>query len=178
MRQGGFTPIGVLFLVVGIGVGLAAVGTVWQTSVKREKEQELLFVGNQYRQAIASYYQRSPGSVKQYPRSLADLLEDPRSLNTVRHLRRLYRDPITGEAEWGLARDGQGIVGVHSLSHEEPLKKSGFDHRDTAFEGKAQYSDWVFAFKPMQSSSNQSRSTDQSQSTPERHGPGFGAMFR
>ena len=35
-----------------MGVALAGTGMVWHTQVRREKERELLFVGNQFRRAI------------------------------------------------------------------------------------------------------------------------------
>ena len=146
-RARGFTYLTVLFLVAIMSSGLAFVGELWHTSRVREKEAELLFVGNEYRQAIARYYLSGPQ--RQYPRNLSDLLKDPRQPGTVRHLRRLYPDPITGSGEWGLvkAADG-GIAGVHSLSEASPLKSGGFRVRDAALEGKGKYSDWQFAFAP------------------------------
>jgi len=126
--------------------GLALIGEVWHTAAVRERETELLHVGNEYRKAIERYYLAGP---RQYPRSLADLLKDNRQPGTVRHLRRIYVDPITGKDDWGLvkAADG-GIAGVHSLSQDAPLKSGGFAVRDAAFEGKAKYADWQFIYAP------------------------------
>jgi type II secretory pathway pseudopilin PulG len=142
--QAGFTLLAVLFMVAALGVGLAALGHVWETHARREKEAELLFVGHQYRRAIEAYYLATPGPDRTYPKSLEDLLLDRRFPQVVRHLRRLYPDPITGKGEWGLVKEGQGIKGVHSLSADKPLKQAGFDAADKAFEGKAAYSDWKF----------------------------------
>ena len=91
----------------------------------------MLFVGNQFRQAIRSYVQAGPG---QYPATLKDLLLDPRSPTPRRHLRRLFIDPITGKPDWGLvlAPEG-GIMGVHSLSSREPLKRANFEPQDIHF---------------------------------------------
>ena len=61
-------------------------------ATQREKEAELLFRGEQYREAIASYYKKE----QRYPQSLEELLEDKRYPMPVRHLRRLYRDPSPG----------------------------------------------------------------------------------
>lgn len=143
-RQGGFTLLAVLFMVAALGVGMAAVGTAWETAARREKEAELLFVGNQYRHAIERYQQATPGGIKTYPKRLEDLLMDRRFPQTVRHLRRLYADPLTGKSEWGLVKDGEGITGVYSLSRDTPMKQANFTAAYKAFEGAASYSDWTF----------------------------------
>ena len=140
-RSAGFTYIGLLILIAMMGFALTVVAEVWQTVQKRDKEEELLFVGNQFRRAIAMY--RTDAS--QYPRQLEDLLKDPAFAGVRRYLRQIYRDPITGRAEWGLLKpDGNSIVGVYSLSDAEPLKQGGFSLADQSFEGKKKYSEWVF----------------------------------
>ena len=100
----GFSYLIVLFAVAALGAGLAAAGIVWEKAATREKEIELLYAGNAYRNAIASYYERTPGGVKNFPKSLEDLLKDPRAPNTVRHLRRMYKDPVTGSLNAALAQ--------------------------------------------------------------------------
>lgn len=147
-RERGFTYLMALFIVAILGGGLALAGEVWETSAKREKEAELLFIGNQYRQAIRLYYEGTPGGVKRYPRTLDELLSDPRHASTQRHLRQLYRDPLGGK-EWGLvkAADG-GIAGVYSLSEEQPLKNGNFRLRDAGFESAQRYLDWKFVYAP------------------------------
>jgi len=142
----GFSYIGLLILVAIMGVTLAATGELWQTTSKREKEEQLLFVGDQFRMAIQRYYNQ-PGAVKRFPLSLDDLLKDPRSPNTRRYLRRLYADPITGSTEWGLVRGPSGeIYGVYSRSEEEPMKQANFRLADTAFQGRKRYADWQFVY--------------------------------
>lgn len=143
-RQAGFTLLGLLFLVAGLGVALAAVGTAWETAARREKEAELLFVGDQYRRALESYYRATPGQVKRFPSSLADLVKDKRFPQTVRHLRRVYHDPMTSGDLWGEVREGDEIVGIHSLAEGAPLKQAGFPKVYEDFEGKENYRQWVF----------------------------------
>lgn len=127
---------------------LAAVGEVYSRSAQREKEADLLFIGNEFRNAIAHYYERSPG-VQRYPKSLEDLIEDDRFPMPVRHLRRIYRDPMTGTAEWGLVRaPDEGIMGVHSLSKDRPLKQANFDQHNTSFAGSQRYREWQFIYTP------------------------------
>lgn len=125
MRTGrqarGFTYVGALLLTVIVALGLATLGEQWSRLMQREREKELVWRGKQYRDAIASYYERSPGAVKQYPKKLEELLDDRRFVTTQRHLRRLYLDPIT-LAPWDpiLSIDG-GIMGVRSSSNRSVL---------------------------------------------------------
>jgi len=147
--QAGFSFLGLLFLLAGMGVALAALGTMWHTASQREKERDLLFVGDQYRRAIESFWTvpLPVGTVRRLPKNFAELLEDKRFPNTVRHLRRLYRDPMTGGAEWGLQKgpDG-GIAGVFSLSDGQPFKRANLPSAYASFEVAESYRDWVFRF--------------------------------
>lgn len=124
-QQGGFTYLGVLFLIVVMGMGLASAGELWSTASRRDREKQLLWVGTQYAQALRSYYRSSPG-LAQYPKELADLLDDQRFPEARHHLRQLYPDPI-GQGEWALQRGFDGrITGLNSPSTEVPMKQSGF----------------------------------------------------
>lgn len=144
--------LALLFLLAVLGTGMAALGTVWSTAVQREKEAELLFIGAQFSRALESYHRLSPGPEKSYPQTLEALVLDPRFPNTVRHLRRIYSDPMTGAPEWGLVRDAQGgIIGVHSLSEATPFKQAGFAPGQEGFAEAASYRDWVFKAKAEQS---------------------------
>ena len=148
MRKTGFTYLGVLFAVAIMGAVLAAVGSVWHTAQQREKERELLFIGNQFRSAIGGFYEKSSGTVKQYPHSLDDLLKDNRILVTKRWLRKIYIDPMTVKNEWGLVEaPGGGIIGVRSLSEDTPIKTGNFHKEDAEFEGKQHYSEWKFVYR-------------------------------
>jgi type II secretory pathway pseudopilin PulG len=137
----GFTYMGLLFLIAMMGLALTVVSELWQTAQQRDKEEQLLFAGDQIRRAIGRYFASNGG----YPHQLEDLLKDPAFPGVRRFLRRIYRDPITGSAEWGLVKlPGDAISGVYSLSEQEPIKKAGFSLADQDFEGKAKYSEWVF----------------------------------
>ena len=146
----GYTYIGLLIAVVIIGVALAAAGTAWSTHARREREAQLLFVGEQYMRAIQSYYDATPGGAKQFPRGLEDLLEDRRLPVVRRHLRRLYADPMRGDAGWALIRTGPNgtVVGVYSRSEHTPLKRANFPAGLDAFSNAERYSDWKFVFAP------------------------------
>lgn len=144
-RQHGYTYLTLIFAVAFMGAGLAAASSLWHTAQMREKERELLYVGDQYRKAIQLYYAQG----NQYPKELVQLLRDQRVQGVRRYLRKLYRDPITGKGEWGFVKapDG-GIVGVYSLSEEMPFKQADFPKDYAEFTGKTKYSDWKFAYMP------------------------------
>lgn len=145
-RQGGFIFLALLVGMAVIGVGLATVSEVWHQSRQRELEEELLFVGNQYREAITRYYVESPPTNRRFPTQLQDLLQDNRSPDRQRrYLRKLYADPITGEANWGEIRLASGqLVGVYSLSSRTPLKQANFTLKDKGLANKSRYSEWEF----------------------------------
>jgi type II secretory pathway pseudopilin PulG len=138
----GYTYVGVLLAVVLAGVALGAAGPLWRTTVQREREAQLIAIGTEFQHALRSYRDASPGAAV-LPTRLEDLVEDRRLPVTRRHLRRIYVDPMTGRAEWGLVREGDRIAGVHSLSNEvaisrPPLLAAGSGETPHA------YRDWVF----------------------------------
>ena len=133
-----------------MGVTLAGIGTVWHTKQQRTREQQLLFIGNQFSQAISAYYQyQIPATgAHQFPKRLEDLLLDKRQQNTVRYLRKIFVDPITASTEWGLIKDADGgIVGVHSLSEMQPIKTENFGRGNEGLAGKKHYSEWQFSYR-------------------------------
>ena len=133
----------VMVVVVGLAAGLA--GQSWRSTVQRAREAELLWRGQQYQQAINSYYAVRHGQ-QSFPTKLEDLLRDPRFPNVVRHLRKLYKDPMTGE-DWELVTDSsKRIIGVRSRSDLEPFRKDGFPKALDKLKGKEAYDEWEFVF--------------------------------
>lgn len=146
-REEGFTYLWLLFLVAFMGLGLTVAAAIDSTVLQREREKELLSIGRQFRVAIERYYETHlPGSNREYPASLDNLLQDNRVPGIRRHLRRVFVDPMTGKAEWGLVSVGGRIVGVHSLSEKMPIKQDGFEAEDIDFRGKQKYADWAFVY--------------------------------
>ena len=118
--QGGFTYLGVLLAIAVLWVGLAVASEVWVTSARRHKAEELEWIGAQFTQAIGSYYHSTPGAAKAYPQSLQELLEDRRNPTPRRHLRRAYRNPFTGNADWAFVKsDDMRIRGVRCVIPSE-----------------------------------------------------------
>ena len=145
-RQDGVTYLAVLFAVALGSLALAGTGALWQMEARRDKEKELLFIGEEYRRAIASYYDQSPGD-PQYPPRLADLVGDPRFPMPVRHLRRLYADPMSTDGQWEVIRRDGRIVGIASRSTQAPIKIGDFPAEQAEFAGASHYADWQFLHK-------------------------------
>jgi type II secretory pathway pseudopilin PulG len=122
----GFAYIALLVFIIIIGISLGAAGKYWSNVMLRDKEEELLFRGDQYRLALERYYTAIPG-MQMYPQSIDELLKDPRSPVGKRHLRQKYKDPITGE-DFEEIKDPftKRILGVRSTSDKESLKQAGF----------------------------------------------------
>jgi type II secretory pathway pseudopilin PulG len=151
--QGGFTYLSVIVLVAIIGLVTAATLKMGSVLQRSKAEQELLYIGAAFSDALQSYASATPAGQPAQPASLKDLLKDPRFPGTRRHLRKLFVDPMTGKAEWGLVRlgdadgkgDGKGgIVAVYSLSDARPVKIGNFPLRFQAFDGRAHISEWKF----------------------------------
>lgn len=143
-RQSGVTYLGLLFAVALAGIAVAGAGTLWSLESRRDKERELLFIGEEYRRAIASYYSKGPNGVREYPQKLEDLLQDRRFPMPVHHLRRLYRDPMTNNMDWELLRLQGGISGIASRAPGKPIKVAGFASQQEGFESAASYQGWQF----------------------------------
>lgn len=141
-RSGGFTYLMLLLWVAISGVMLMALSRSWVLESRRERDTELIYRGEQIRDALTAYaaVPVSTGSSRS-PARLEDLLEDRRSGQVQRHLRRAWRDPITNSLDWGLVKDDKGgIVGVFSRSKRVPL---------LAPEAVKTYEAWRFEIDPL-----------------------------
>jgi hypothetical protein len=147
--QYGLAYLAVLFLIVAISISLAVVSQNEDLQLKREKEQDWLFVGQQYQRAIASYYEQSPNGLKSLPNSLEDLLLDKRYIKPVRYLRKLYTDPVNFNQAWQtiLNADGQ-ITGVVSESQQAILSINAVaEHVETGDGKPTNYASIKFEYK-------------------------------
>ena len=145
-RQRGFTYVGLIVLVAILGLVGAATVKVESLLRRAEAEQELLETGAEFTRALRSYAAATPRGQPTQPPSLKELLRDPRFPEPRRHLRKVYIDPITGKAEWGILylADRTGVIGVYSLSDSAPLKVANFDYRFQNFENRERISEWAF----------------------------------
>ena len=186
----GFIFLWALFAAALAGIVLAGTRQVWQITSQREKEKELLFVGDQFRQAVMSYYNDASGGPKEYPESLEHLLEDKRGLTTKRHLRKIFIDPMTNTTDWGLVEEPEpeqenssvsissgkkkGIIGIYSLSKGMPLKVDNFKDHNADFSDAVTYQDWKFVFSEESAGSTTTEQKPQSD-TPSSNSP-FGSQ--
>ena len=142
----GFAYLWTLLLVAFMGAGSVVASELYATTARRDKERELLFIGHEFRAALGRYHESAVGGLPRYPLTLEELLRDPRFPNARRHLRRLYADPMTGKADWGLIRQEGRIIGVHSVSEKAPVKVDNFEEEDANFRRKSRYADWTFVY--------------------------------
>lgn len=140
--------MGLLAVIAIAGIGMAGVGIVWHQDSQREREKELLFIGQAYRNAIGSYYENSPSNAKQFPQNLQDLILDTRFPIVKRHIRQLYTDPIARDKEWKLVLQQGQITGVYSSSKLKPIKKAGLPPEFEAFDEAESYDKWRFVYTP------------------------------
>lgn len=88
----GFTLVGVIVIFTVMTVMLSMAMPMWSKIIQREKEEELIFRGLQYAEAIRVFQLRNG----RYPLRLEELVTvRPRSI------RQLWTDPMT-DGEWGL----------------------------------------------------------------------------
>jgi hypothetical protein len=88
----GYLLIVLMLAVFTLSIGFMIAVPIWQTELQREKEEELIFRGGQYVEAVRLYTLKNPG---RFPSSLEELVK-------ARHLRRLFRDPMTVGGEWNI----------------------------------------------------------------------------
>src|SRR5438270_8661899 len=97
--QSGFMMVVVVFMMVLLIIAsLATVGAI-KTSLKRDREEEMIHRGVQYARAIKKYYRK----FGRYPANL-EALDDT---NHIRFLRKRYKDPFAKDGKWIVLRYGQ-----------------------------------------------------------------------
>src|SRR5271155_6211644 len=115
--EDGYILIGVLFLVVVLLIGLAIAAPKIATQIRRDKELEMYHRGMQYTRAIRLYYKK----FNAYPISL-DQLENT---NNIKFLRKRYKDPFTGKADWRLIHVGEPLKAQPMGFFGQPLGVAG-----------------------------------------------------
>jgi type II secretory pathway pseudopilin PulG len=116
-RQSGYALIVILLLAALVLIGLSAAVPRLLTQGQREKEEELIFRGEQYKRAIGRFYKK----FGRYPTKIEELLET----NQRAFLRREFLDPMTQSGKWRLIRVGPLGELIGSVNERKPLRPSG-----------------------------------------------------
>ncbi len=164
-------------LIIGLAVMailMTAVMPVWKQTVQREKEEELVFRGEQYAHAIGLFQRKSANS---YPPNLDVLVQQ-------KFLRKKYKDPVTnddfvplsqaaqaaaaqrggqpgqtqqGQAQQGQPQQGQGQTGAVTPGAGPQGAPAGgvigvtSKSADTSirlYKGRSHYNEWAFIYTP------------------------------
>jgi len=91
-KNRGYTLIILMVAIAVMSIGLLVAIPVLKTQLQREKEEELIFRGKQYMEAVRLFQIKFPGD---FPKTLEELLEE-------KCLRKLFEDPMTEKGEWNI----------------------------------------------------------------------------
>ena len=152
MQSGGWALLTAVLSAMLIGLSAPAAQISMRIEREREREQQLLQIGREVVAALRSYRDAPGVTQPELPRQLSDLIEDRRAIGVMRHLRRIPLDPFTGKDDWGLVRQGDRIVGIHSQANRAPLIRRGFPTDFADFDKAARLSDWRFVLSPAEPS--------------------------
>ena len=129
---------GGLIVVAVCGILMAATGVSWHTLAQREKESELL--SQVTRSGAPSDFITSVARrLKAFPRRWKTA-QDKRYPATQRYLRKIYRDPISGKADWGLV-DARAAASWACTAARRSRVQRGALPSDDAFKDRSHYSD-------------------------------------
>lgn len=120
-RENGFTLVGLLIIIAIATIMLAAAFPLWTSVVQREKEEELIFRGEAYKQAIQDFVR----TFGRPPQKLDELVEmEPRSI------RKLYKDPMTEDGEWDLVHASANQMNPRSTTRKRSGPRTGSGQQD------------------------------------------------
>ena len=141
---------GLLVAMSVMAILLSAALPAWSHMIRREKEEELIFRGNQYARAI-NQYQRKFANAS--PASIDVLIEQ-------RLLRKKFKDPLSPEDDGefqllylsegtGARAGGSGVGSVGSIGTKPTGGVVGVTSKNTGesiriFNGKTRYNEWHF----------------------------------
>jgi type II secretory pathway pseudopilin PulG len=145
--RGGYVMILLMIALAVLAVFMLMAVPLWQTEMRREAEEELIFRARQYVNAIG-FYVKSHNNL--YPQSFE-------ILHLEKFLRQLYADPVSADGRWDMVfmdtTAGEAkylvvpanlagayfsravLVGVCSTSPETAFRE---------YRGKKKYNEWAF----------------------------------
>jgi type II secretory pathway pseudopilin PulG len=146
-RNGGYAMIALMIAISVLAVFLLMAVPLWQTTMQREAEEELLFRGRQYVTAIGLY-------VKNHNNLYAQNFE---ILHLEKFLRQLYKDPFAADGCWDMVFQDNSAAEAKLLVVPADQAKAYFSRAvlvgvcstspETGFReyrGKKKYNEWAF----------------------------------
>ena len=124
-KKDGYTILLLMFAVFVMSIGLMIAVPVWQTQIQREKEEELIFRGKQYVEAIRLFQRKKPGT---FPKDFEELIEE-------KCLRKLFKDPVSPDGKWNLILISQGPVSRGTRQPRRASRGTRPEGRPTTREG-------------------------------------------
>ncbi len=97
--EAGYNLVILVVMITVMNIVISKALPLWSAVIQREKEEELIFRGMQYAEAIRVYEQRTGG----LPTKLEQLIEvEPRCI------RQLWENPMAKDGSWEIILPGQG----------------------------------------------------------------------
>jgi len=178
-RESGYALLFVFVLAATVAVSLYYELPRIMFERTREREQLLIDRGEQYSLAIRRFYAK----FGRWPTSMDEL----ENTNNIRFLRRQYKDPMTGKADWRIIHEAAGVL-TDSLVHPaNPLQGQngaggvGGTNGTSGTNGANSSSPFNQSFGTLTSSNptGSSMTASDSRSTPEQPAPrAWGMAFR
>lgn len=139
----GFTLPVMLVVMIGVSGVAASADISNRYRQAREREVELIFRGLAYVRAIKSFYlaEKDP-KLRRLPRDLGEIENDPRSAYR-RHIRELYKDPLTG-GEFRILQESGGVTGVASSSRDKLFRRTRLSDQIPFAAGAERYDQVLF----------------------------------
>jgi hypothetical protein len=110
-NQGGYALLLVVFFTALLVVGTMSIGLRILTEGRRQREQEMIWRGQQYTRGIKLYYRK----LGRFPTSLDDLTKP--KIGNIRFMRQAYKDPMNKEdGSWRLIYVGPAGQLIGSLN--------------------------------------------------------------
>lgn len=105
-RQSGYVLLSIMLMITLMLLVLSIEMPRIAQQIKRDKEEELIHRGNEYKSAIRKFFRK----FGRYPLSIEQL----ENTNNIRFLRKRYKDPFTGKDDWRLLHPGE--VQINALN--------------------------------------------------------------
>jgi type II secretory pathway pseudopilin PulG len=119
-RQGGYAIMLVLLMATLMLIATMAVAPNILNQGRREREEEMVWRGNQYKRGIKMYYRKTG----KFPTSLEDLIKP--KIGNIRFMRQAYKDPMNAkDGDWRLIYVGPAGQLIGSLKSQRALQLTG-----------------------------------------------------